>query len=572
MQLIKLSANQSSFKTVKFNPVGLTLIVGAQSKKGSTYNGVGKSLIVELLHFCLGSNKNEEFEKKIPQWEFSLDFSIGGLPHTVSRNTSAQGVVYLDHVETKVSEFNVWLEVRIFSIPDGVPGLTYRSLIPKFLRRGMKQYVDPRNTSDYSDYDVLVRNAFLLGIDVHLIARKAAIRAEITKLKQLRQNFKEDPLLKEFYSGGRDVDILVGHLEGQIADLSKKKASFIVAENFYDLQKASDDLAAEIERDKNNIFLWRAAVDNIAASMKEQPDISLERVSELYGQIISSFKAETLKRLEEVSEFHRNILRNRIARLSKEKLRLLDEISEAEIALRKKQTELDERLLSLSGAQALDQYTALVSQISHLMAQLQKVRDYKSIDLEYSNRSADLDVRLGEEVKTTNAYLEDSRVFREENFSVFKRYVSDFYPDAPCGIILHNNEGNNQKRFDFDVRVENDSSDGINEVRIFCYDLTLLSLRQNHKVGFLFHDGRLFANMDVRQRAKLFALADKVTRSLGAQYIATLNPDFITGMESQFSGDEFENLIKQNVVLELKDDSPKSKLLGIQVDLHYESK
>ncbi len=570
MRLVKLSANQSSFKTVNFNPTGLTLIVGTQSKKGSTYNGVGKSLIIELLHFCLGSNKIDEFEIKIPQWEFNLEFIVNEKRHTVSRNTSAQGVVYLDHVETKLAQYNQWLEQRLFSIPDGISGLTYRSLIPKFLRRGVKQYVDPKDTSDYSDYDLLVRNAFLLGIDVQLIARKAAIRSEIIKLKQLRKNFKNDPLLKEFYSGGRDVDILVGHLESKVAELSEKKSKFVVAENFYELQKAADELAVEIESSKNNIFLWRAAIENINNSMHEQPDIALERVNALYGQLLVAVKTEALKKLEEISSFHQSLLKNRLARLSKEKLRLLDQVSSAEAALRKKQLELDERLQALNGSQALDQYTALVAEISDLSSQLQKVKDYKAIELEYSNRSADLDVRLGVEVKNTNAYLEDTRPAREENFSVFKKYVGEFYPNAPCGITLHNNEGNNQKRFDFDVRVENDSSDGINEVRIFCYDLTLLSLKQNHKVGFIFHDGRLFANMDVRQRAKLFNLADKVTRNMGAQYIATLNPDFITGMESQFSPEEFTRLIKNNIVLELKDDSASSKLLGIQVDLHYE--
>jgi len=572
MQLIKLYANHKTFNTINFNPVGLTLIVGSKSQKGSTYNGVGKSLVVELLHFCLGASKNDEFEKKIPQWEFSLDFRLNGTMHTVSRNTSMQSIVYLDQVEIKIPAFNEWLGARLFEIPDGIPNLTYRSLIPKFLRRGLKQYVDPRDTSDYSDYDLLVRNAFLLGVDVHLVARKAAIRSEITKLKQLRQNFKDDPLLKEFYSGGRDVDILLGHLETKILDLSKKRSSFVVAENFYELQKTADQLAADIEHDKNNIFLWRSAIENISASMKEQPDISLDRVNDLYGQLVSAFKAETLKRLQEIAAFHGRLLHNRIARLSKEKLRLIDEVDQAEVALRKKQLDLDDRLQILSESQALDQYTALVSEISELSAQAQKVRDYKSIELEYSNRAADLDVKLGEEVKITNTYLEDTKNIREENFSVFKRFVAEFYPNSPAGITLHNNEGNNQKRFDFDVRVENDSSDGINEVRIFCYDLTLLALKQGHKVGFLFHDGRLFANMDVRQRAKVFGLASKVTNALGAQYIATLNPDFMSGMEAEFSGQEFKRLITDNIVLELKDDSPAGKLLGIQVDMHYEGK
>jgi len=572
MRLIKLYSNHETFNTVNFNETGLTLIIGSKTNQGSTYNGVGKSLIVELLHFCLGSNKNNEFEKKIPQWEFSLDFSINNERHVVSRNTSTQGVVYLDHVEMKLAVLNSWFEDRLFSIPDGISGLTYRSLMPKFLRRGLKQYVDPRDTGDFSEYEMLVRNAFLLGIDVELIAKKAAIRTEITKLKNLRQNFRDDPLLKEFYSGGRDADILLSYIDQKVQDLSKKKDDFVVAENFYDLQKNADVLAASIEQEKNMIFMWQSAVENISASMREQPDISLTRVNDLYGDLLNNFKETALKRLDEVTDFHKRMLENRIARLSSEKLRLIDLIRKAELALRKKQTDLDNELRTLSNSQALDQYTALVSEISDLTAQAQKVRDYKAIDFEYSNRAADLDVELGEEVKKTNSYLEDTKSFREKNFSVFKSFVSEFYPNSPAGISFHNNEGNNQKRFDFDIKVENDSSDGINEVRIFCYDLTLLALRQNHKIDFIFHDGRLFANMDVRQRARVFTLADRVVGNLGAQYIATLNPDFISGMSEEFTSDEYQRLIVDNTVLELRDDSPSGKLLGIQVDMHYESK
>ncbi|KAB8043334.1 DUF2326 domain-containing protein [Janthinobacterium aquaticum] len=572
MRLVKLYANRETFNTVHFNETGLTLIIGAKTNQGSTYNGVGKSLIVELLHFCLGSKKNSEFEKKIPQWEFSLDFKIDGKTHVVSRNTSSQGVVHLDHKEIKLAELNDWFESRLFSIPSNISGLTYRSLLPKFLRRGLKQYVDPRDTGDFSEYEMLVRNAFLLGIDVELISKKMVVRSEITRLKQLRQNFKEDSLLKEFYSGGRDSDILLSHLDQQIQGLNKKRDDFVVAENFYDLQKNADALAVSIEQDKNLIFLWRSAVENISESMVEQPHISLDRVNALYGELLENFKSFALKRLDEVTDFHKRMLENRIARLSSEKLRLIDKISQAEIELRKKQKDLDDALRTLSQSQALDQYTVLVGEISDLMAQAQKVRDYKAIDIKYSNQAADLDGVLSEEVKKTNNYLEETKEYRERNFSVFKSFVSDFYPNSPAGITFHNNEGNNQKRFDFDVKVENDSSDGINEVRIFCYDLTLLALRKNHKVDFIFHDGRLFANMDVRQRAQVFTLADRVVGNLGAQYIATLNPDFISGMSDEFTSDEYQRLIVDNTVLELRDDSPSGKLLGIQVDMHYESK
>jgi uncharacterized protein YydD (DUF2326 family) len=570
MRLVRLSSDHASFKTVNFNPNGLTLIVGARSKKGQTYNGVGKSLIVEILHFCLGAKKNDEFEKKIPKWEFILEIEIAGERHSISRNTSKQKVVFLDNVETKLAALNEWLEARLFGIPEGVPGLSHRALIPRFLRRGQKQYIDPREVDDFSPYECLVRNAFLLGIDVQLVARKQALRAAITALQDLRKNFKNDPLLKEFYSGGKDADIQLSHIEKQLESLEQSRDGFIVAENYYELQKSADTLAADIESDKNEIFLAQSAIDNIARSMNEQPDLPLERIKALYGEMTAIFRADALKRLEDVADFHRRLLENRLARLSQEKLRILSAIATLEKRLQAKQSSLNDQLKVLGEATALDQYTAVVNQIAALTSDAQKLRDYKAIQLEYSNRAADLDGQLSEEVIHANTYLEDTKQIRETNFAVFSRYVERFYPRAPAGITLHNDDGNNQTRFKLDVRVENDSSDGINEVRIFCYDLAILSLRQGHKVDFLFHDSRLYANMDVRQRATLFRTAHEVTNKLGYQYIATLNPDTISGMDSEFTSEEITSIIRENIVLELKDDSPAGKLLGVQVDMHYD--
>ena len=68
----------------------------------------------------------------------------------------------------------------------------------------------------------------------------------------------------------------------------------------------------------------------------------------------------------------------------------------------------------------------------------------------------------------------------------------------------------------------------------------------------------------------LFRLAHEVTTKLGLQYIATLNPDFISGMEQEFEEEELKRIITDNIVLQLRDDSTSGKLLGIQVDMHYD--
>ncbi len=418
MRLIRLSADKPSFKSLVFNRSGLTLIVGAKSKGGETYNGVGKSLIIEILHFCLGSSKNPEFELKIPGWEFTLDFELQDGAHTVSRNTSTQGLVHLDNQEKRVSDFNSWMEERLFTLPGDVPGLSYRSLLPKFMRRGQKQYNDPRYTEDYTDFDMLIRNAFLLGIDVHLVAIKAQIRDEIKKLQGLRSNFKKDPLLRDFYMGGKDADIQLSFLERRILELERDKDAFVVAENYYEMQRNADILAAEIGNGKNAAFLLHNALENIDRSLKEQPDLPLERLQHLYGEITAAFKPESLKRLEDVSDFHKRLLENRVSRLSTEKMRIKEQLREAEQGLRLKQAELDRQLKALGEARALDQYTAIVNEIAKLTGQAQKLRDYKTIDLEYSNREANFARQLSDEVIKTNTYLEETRPLRDKNFNI----------------------------------------------------------------------------------------------------------------------------------------------------------
>ena len=151
------------------------------------------------------------------------------------------------------------------------------------------------------------------------------------------------------------------------------------------------------------------------------PDLPLERLKQLYGEMTLAFKPESLKRLEDVSDFHKRLLENRIARLSREKLNLTDQLKKAIVKMQGKQRELDQQLKALGQARALDQYTAIVNEIANLTMQAQKLRDYKTIDLEYSNREANLEGQLSDEVIKTNTYLEDTRETREKNFKIFKQ-------------------------------------------------------------------------------------------------------------------------------------------------------
>jgi uncharacterized protein YydD (DUF2326 family) len=208
-------------------------------------------------------------------------------------------------------------------------------------------------------------------------------------------------------------------------------------------------------------------------------------------------------------------------------------------------------------------------QWNRYQSKAQKLRDYQSLLAQYSDREQEVSAEMATQTIRTNRYLLDAKPVIQSNMDRFRSLSQRFYSDRPCGLSVQNNEGENQLRFNIDARIEADAADGINEVKIFCYDMTLLTQRHNHNVDFLFHDSRLVGDIDVRQRAMIFKIARDITAGGEFQYIATLNQDQIDAMRDQFTADEFKDCIDDAIRLRLTDESPAAKLLGIEVDMHF---
>ncbi len=98
----------------------------------------------------------------------------------------------------------------------------------------------------------------------------------------------------------------------------------------------------------------------------------------------------------------------------------------------------------------------------------------------------------------------------------------------------------------------------------------MATLRRNHEVRFLCHDSRLYSDIDPRQRAEIFRLASDISVESDFQYIATVNQDQIDAVRGILGQADFDRIIVKNTVLELKDDAPDDKLLGIEVDVSYD--
>ena len=171
MQLIKLSANKPSFHTVNFKP-GFNIILGKKSNPDSndlhkTFNGVGKSLVIQLIHFCFASDKIEDFTQKLPEWEFTLEFELNGKNYKVIRNTTNQGKILLNGEELSLDEYRKFLKKEAFGIQEDIGFLTFRSQIIRFIRPTKGSYLSfDKYISQEKDYGKYLNNSYLLGLDI----------------------------------------------------------------------------------------------------------------------------------------------------------------------------------------------------------------------------------------------------------------------------------------------------------------------------------------------------------------------------------------------------------------------
>ena len=576
MQLKKLYANKSSFRTVEFNETGLSFIVAKQKNpenksNDKTYNGVGKSLLINIIHFCLGSKKEKytSFCNKLPGWEFCLDFSIGGADYTAKRTTDNPSKITLNGEELTLTNFNSKLKSMCFNIPDDVSSLSFRSLLPFFIRPSKKAYIDFNGASgNYNQYQTRLYNSFLLGLDVFLAQKKYEIKKEQDRIKILEGNFKNDELLKDFFTGNKDVSLTIVDLEEQIYRLNRNLADFKVAEDYSDIQKEADMIESELFALNNSIILIENNIGSVNKSLNIQTKTTKSDIEKVYEEASVHFSENLRKTLSDLETFYENLITSRKKRLLEQKNKFESEIKVKSVIAKKLKNELDRLIKYLGDHQALDVFLSISDKTASMKTKLESLEKYQALQAEYKEKLRNAEKIQLEQSEITENYIAEIESDINELRDYFRSLAKRFYPTAVAGLSVNNNEGDNLLRYNIDAKIESDNSDGINNVKIFCYDMTLLFKGQNHNIDFIFHDSRLFDGIDERQKTELFKIVYEEFANSRKQYIATVNQNQLNEIKDYMEPELFQKIINDNTVLTLTDDDESEKLLGITVDIN----
>ena len=100
------------------------------------------------------------------------------------------------------------------------------------------------------------------------------------------------------------------------------------------------------------------------------------------------------------------------------------------------------------------------------------------------------------------SYLERNHEEHNEIEQIFRDLVKQFY-DNKGGSLEIEEAPTAKYLFNINSHIPKEGSQGVGEVKIFCYDV-LLYLLNKDILNFLAHDGCIFSEMDPRQKTTIF--------------------------------------------------------------------
>jgi len=525
MKLLKLYSDNPNFKTIEFK-LGLNIVAGLQSSSLSTdsYNGIGKSSSLNLIHLMFGGTLDEKIpsERKLKVFlstygNFYLEFSVASVTYEIRKDFS-QNDFFLN--EEKINKTNFPNKLNeIFSLKKKID-FSFKALLNMSARRYLpeKNYYagaltqQGQRTNDY--YQVLY-NLTLLGIDTSLVKKNKVIADELSKLRKTEQ------LLNKQKLAINDEDYL--DLKDELSRLLIAKEHFIIAKNYDDLKRSADELTLSMAGFRNELHANERNINkkNIILQTSVNDALDISQVKKIYNEAKFHFQEQVTKQLEQAESFHLNIQKARRTRLKEEVLELVEKNN---ILIKKLQIIADKRdklLKDLDSSGALEEYNSIVERIRTIDKDISELTSYQTVLTQFEKDKARLELDKAVIKDESIKFLADNKEHLDTIESIFRGLVKRFYR-GHGGSFKVTNSKNAQYLYDIVPHIPKDGSQGINEVKIFCYDMLLATLNSN-LIGIVAHDSCIFSGVDPRQVATMFKVVLDMVKEYDLQYFVNIN-------------------------------------------------
>lgn len=543
--ILRVSANHESFKTIHFTP-GLNIVLADRSPAAGvrdSRNGLGKTTLLEIVHFCLGSRVTRGTGLRRPAlagWEFTLDLRLGQIDLSVRRAVDEPSYVMVDGPASLLSgegqtvtrdvfrlRIGVWTRILgalMYGLPAPAPDYSpsFRALISYVAREGEEAYLSPFDHHRHQKvWERQVYNAYLLRLGWQDASEWQRLRDRGKGLEQL-QEVAKSPIMNQMFGSQGELEARRVRLEEESAAEADRLRTFRVHPEYRAIEAQADDLTSEIHDLANGNVLDRRRLTNYRRAMEREEAPDGLQVEQVYRDAGLDFSDMVKRRLQEVQAFHQAVVANRRRYLEAQVTELERALDGRDMRIQSLSDERASALGVLQSHGALDEYTALQERHSDTVRRLNEVT--ARIDMLNAAATEELQLKMSKAQLEERARsdFDERRAQRRAASSLFNRYSQYLY-QVPGNLIIDLDANG----FQFRVDIERSGSHGINNMKIFCYDMTLATLWSNEpsSPGFLIHDSTIFEGVDERQRALGLVLARDESARHGFQYICMMNTD-----------------------------------------------
>jgi uncharacterized protein YydD (DUF2326 family) len=578
----RVSANKKEFHAVTFQP-GFNLILAERTEAATdrdSRNGLGKSTLLEIIHFCLGSKGTKDrgvVVDALKDWVFRVDLTAGEHDLSFSRAVADPKWIEVDSkyddwpiqptIENNraclsIADQRILLGRMLFSLTADIEnvkfGPTYRSLVSYLMRLGPDGFLDPfTHFRMQHTWDKQVNTAYHLGLTWRDATAFQELRVEKGVIDDLTRAAKTGTLPSYLGSEG-ELEAERVRLATEIHRKGERLAAFKVRDDYREIEQASSSLAEQIHELVNDNISARRKIELYAERLGEERNsvITASEVEKLYQEAGVVLPGQVQRRLSDLKLFHDAVIKNRGAYLT-------DEIEQLSIAITMRDRQIDDlerrkgdymRVLESSGA--LEEYTRLQDLLVESQGRLHDVEARLARLREITRSRSEWEEHKTRVQKAARTHYDELQAERDRAIQYFHANTEALY-ETPGRLIIDIDDTG----FEFDVKIDRSESHGVSNMKIFCFDLMLMQLwsHRNDGPGFLIHDSTLFDGVDERQIAAALELARSESERLGFQYVCSLNSDDLPREEL---GDG--HAVLDAVVLHLRDDDPSGMLLGIE--------
>jgi uncharacterized protein YydD (DUF2326 family) len=402
---------------------------------------------------------------------------------------------------------------------------SFRSLISYFIRRdregGMEEPM--KQTGKQRLVDQQVNVSFLMGLDWSVAREWQAVRDREKSLEQLKKSFGEGAFGTVIGSAASIRSELIV-AQDRVNRLRSAVATFKVVEEYHDLEREASSLTSQLATLADDSVLdWRYIANLEQATIEETPPERTDLES-LYREAGAVLPQLVRRRFDDVRTFHDSVVKNRRAYLQGEIDTVRRRISERETAKTKLDGRRAEIMSILKSAGALEHFLLLQAELARTESQLEALRQKHETAAALESGGLKLRVERAHLLERLRQdYVEQASVI-EDAVLTFRRISSQLYEEGKAGTLTIEPTENGPI---FDPHIPGEKSKGVNNMRIFCFDMMLmeLSIRRGRSPRILIHDSHLFDGVDERQVGKALAVGAKLAGDQGFQYIVTMNSD-----------------------------------------------